>query len=168
MALLEIRKYPDPVLRAPSSEVPEVNDSVRQLVDDMLETMVAAKGVGLAAPQVGQSLAIFVVDIWWPKTQSLDRSRVFINPKIIRRSGSVREAEGCLSFPGLEEYVDRAKRITVLALDREGQTFEVTTEGFFAVAIQHEYDHLKGLTILDHLGPFSRKRAVLKMVGTPR
>lgn len=164
MAKLHIHTYPDSILRFPSQEISGVDDQTRQLVDDMLETMVASDGIGLAAPQVGRSLAIFVVDVWWPETKNLDQAKVFINPKIIKKVGSSRQAEGCLSLPGLKEYVDRASTITITAMDRDWKPFTLVAEGLLSTAIQHEFDHLNGMTILDRLGPLTKRMAVRKLL----
>ncbi len=156
MSVLPILIYPDPRLRTVAEPVEEVNDEIKKLVDDMAETMYAAPGVGLAGPQVGISKRIFVVDT------ALDdeppRLMVFINPKFMLREGEITWEEGCLSFPGVHEEIHRAARVVVRALDREGEPFEVEAEGLPAVALQHEYDHLEGVLIIDHVSYFKRRQ----------
>jgi peptide deformylase len=155
MAEREILKYPDPRLKEVASPVASVTDETRALVDDMAETMYTANGCGLAATQIGVMLRIFVVD-----TATEDEPsdlRVFINPEIVERDGTQTWEEGCLSFPGISEEIKRAERIVVRALDREGKSFELEADGLLAVAIQHETDHLDGVTMLDKVSAVKRK-----------
>lgn len=156
MAQLEILTYPEPKLRRVAEPVQEVDDEIRQLVDDMAETMYAAPGVGLAAPQVGVSKRIFVVD-----TAGEDEPAnlmVFINPKFVAKGGEIAWEEGCLSFPGIHEEVVRPGRVVVQALDRDGTSFELEAEDLFAVALQHENDHLDGVLIVDHVSYFKKRQ----------
>ncbi|HET9959006.1 MAG TPA: peptide deformylase [Polyangiaceae bacterium] len=151
----EILKYPDPRLREPAKPVTAVTDEVRQLLDDMAETMYAAQGCGLAAPQIGVDMRIFVVDCAGEDEPS--DFRVFINPEIIATDGSQTWNEGCLSFPGVNEEIKRAERVTMRALDRAGQTFEIEADGLLAVALQHELDHLNGVLMIDKLNAIKRR-----------
>lgn len=150
-----ILHYPDPRLRKSAEPVAEVNDEIRRLVDDMAETMYAAPGVGLAAPQIGVSKRIFIMDC--AKEDERSELRVFINPEIVERSGEIAWEEGCLSFPGAREEITRAERVKVRALDREGQAFEMVFEELRAVAVQHENDHLDGKLMIDHLSLIRRR-----------
>lgn len=167
MAVRTILHYPNPRLRIPGKRVPAVTDELRQLMDDMAETMYAAPGVGLAATQIGEPWQIFVVDCA-TEGQPSDL-RVFVNPELLSLEGETSFEEGCLSFPGAREEIDRAETVRVRAQDREGQTFELTAGGLLAVAIQHEYDHLQGILMIDHLGPLKKRllhRKMLKQVDT--
>jgi len=156
MALREILVYPDPRLRERAQPVEAVDDSVRQLVEDMAETMYAAPGVGLAANQIGVLKRIFVIDIADEGEPS--DLKVFINPEILETGGTQTYQEGCLSFPGGSEEIKRAEYVRVRALDRHGQPFELEADGLLAVAIQHENDHLDGVLMIDKLGPLKRRR----------
>lgn len=152
----EILVYPDPRLREVAEPVTEVDDSIRELVEDMAETMYAAPGVGLAANQIGVLKRVFVIDIADEGEPS--DLRVFINPEILESSGTQSYQEGCLSFPGGSEEIKRAERVRVTALDASGTPFELEAEGLLAVAIQHENDHLNGVLMIDKLGPLKRRR----------
>jgi peptide deformylase len=156
MAVLPILEYPHPTLRRVAEPVETVDDEVRKLVDDMAETMYAAPGVGLAAPQVGVSKRMFVIDIAAEDEPS--NLLALINPRFVSREGDVVWEEGCLSFPGVHEDVQRAEQVVVQALDRDGNPFEVEAEGLMAVALQHEYDHLEGVLIVDHVSYFKRRQ----------
>jgi len=142
-------------LKEKAAPVDEVTPAIRSLLDDMAETMYAAPGVGLAAPQVGVGLRIFVVDVA-PEDQPSELKE-FINPEILTCEGTQTYEEGCLSFPGIAEDVERAARVRVRALDRGGEAFELETEELLAVAIQHEHDHLEGILLVDHLGLLKRR-----------
>jgi peptide deformylase len=159
MAKLEILHYPDPRLRTRAKPVEVVDDTIRRLVDDMFETMYDAPGIGLAATQVNVHQRVIVMDV------SEDRSdpRVFINPEIIELDGVEQMQEGCLSVPGYFDYVERAERIRVRALDREGDVFELDADGLLAVCIQHEMDHLAGKLFVDYLSELKRKRVRKKL-----
>lgn len=159
MALLEILKYPDPRLRTVAKPVAEVTDELRQLIDDMLETMYAAPGIGLAATQVDVHERLLVIDITEDKTKPL----CFINPVILEQSGSFENDEGCLSVPEVYESVERAEQIRVQALDRNGQKFELEAEGLLSVCIQHEIDHLEGKLFVDYLSQLKRSRLKKKL-----
>ncbi|MGD8998914.1 MAG: peptide deformylase [Granulosicoccaceae bacterium] len=159
MAKLDILHYPDPRLRTAARPVAEVDDRIRQLVADMLETMYAAPGIGLAATQVNVHERVLVLDI------SEDRSapRVFINPEIIAAEGHEVMEEGCLSVPGVYDNVERADRIRVRALNEHGETFELDADGLLAVCIQHEIDHLDGKVFVDYLSPLKQQRIIKKL-----
>lgn len=154
MAVLEILEFPDPRLRTRAEPVTRVDDTIRRLIDDMFETMYAAPGIGLAATQVNVHKTLLVTDVSEHKDQPL----VFINPRIVEREGSQRCQEGCLSVPGIFAEVDRAERIRVEALDRNGRPFTLEAQGLLAVCIQHEMDHLAGKLFVDYLSPLKRDR----------
>jgi peptide deformylase len=162
MAVRTILHYPDPRLRQAGRRVEVLTDEVRQLIDDMAETMYAAPGVGLAATQVGELWQIFVVDCAAEGEPS--DLRVFVNPEILSTEGKVTFDEGCLSFPNAREEVERAEKVRVRALDREGKPFELEAEGLLAIAIQHEYDHLQGILMIDRLGPLKKRLLHRKMM----
>jgi peptide deformylase len=155
MSLLDIYVLGAPVLREETKPVEEVTDELRALIDDMFETMYAAKGIGLAAPQVGRTERITVVDVD-------GNPLVLVNPEIVLSEGRTREEEGCLSIPDVYGDVDRAKRVVVRALDREGKPFEIDAEDLLARCMQHEIDHLHGRLFIDHLGLVKRRSALAK------
>ncbi len=155
MAIRKILAYPDPILREKAQPVAEVTDEIRQLVDDMAETMYDAPGVGLAANQVGVPLRIFVIDI--ADEDEPSQLLTFINPEIVKKNGKIDWREGCLSFPGVSEDIQRAEQVTVRALDRDGKTFELSADGLLAVAIQHENDHLDGVLMIDKFNAVKRR-----------
>ena len=158
MAIRRILHYPDKRLREPGQPVREFGPELETLVEDMAETMYAAPGVGLAATQVGEPLRLFIVDVATADDEPSDL-KVFVNPEIVGREGKQAWEEGCLSFPGVHEQIERAERIKVRAQDEKGETFELEADGLLAVAIQHENDHLDGKLMIDHLG-LIRKRLV--------
>jgi peptide deformylase len=164
MALLKILEYPDPRLRTRARPVPVVDERIRTLVADMLETMYAAPGVGLAATQVDVHLRVVVADI----SEEMNQPQVLINPEILEKDGTESGEEGCLSVPGFTESVQRARRIRVRALDRQGQPFEMTVEGLLAVCIQHEIDHLEGKLFVDYLSELKRQRIRKKLEKAAR
>lgn len=159
MAKLEILRFPDDRLRTKAKPVAEVDDTIRQLVDDMFETMYEAPGIGLAATQVNVHKRVIVVDVSHEKDQPL----CLINPEIIARDGVEQHEEGCLSVPGIYETVERAEHIKVKALDRDGQPFELETGDLLAVCIQHEIDHLDGKLFVDYLSSLKRNRIRKKL-----
>lgn len=154
MSLLTILHYPDPRLRVRAQPVAAVTDETRRLMTDMLETMYAAPGIGLAATQVGVDQRIFAIDV----SEKGDQPQCFLNPEILSREGSETMEEGCLSVPGVTEEVERAARIRLRALDREGRPVEFDADGLFAVCIQHEIDHLDGKLFVDYLSELKRRR----------
>lgn len=163
MALREIITWPHPVLKKPAKPVDRVDDMIRKLVDDMLETMYAAPGVGLAAPQVAESLQLCVVDVGVQDDKPGQEVLVLINPKIVAAEGKIVWNEGCLSVPDFEEDIERAAKITVEALGRDGKPFRLDAEQLKAVCIQHEMDHLKGVTIADKVSFLKRNLYLQKI-----
>ena len=159
MTKLVILEYPDPRLRTRAQPVAAVDAAVRQLADDMIETMYAARGIGLAATQVDVHQRLLVIDV----SPGHDTPQVFINPEIIGRDGSAPAEEGCLSLPGIYDKVTRATQIRVRAIGRDGRPFELDADGLAAVCIQHEMDHLNGVLFIDHLSRLKRDRAVAKV-----
>ena len=159
MTTLNILHFPDPRLRNMAQPVEQVDDEVRQLVDDMFETMYAAPGIGLAATQVNVAKRIVVIDISEEKDQPL----CLINPEILELDGVEEMEEGCLSVPGVFERVQRAERIRVAAQDRNGDSCELDVDGLLAVCIQHEIDHLDGKLFVDYLSQLKRTRIRKKL-----
>jgi peptide deformylase len=153
MTKLVILEYPDPRLRKKAAPVTIVDAAVRQLADDMLQTMYAAKGVGLAATQVDVHKRLIVLDV----SEERDRPLVLINPELLKLEGSGPGEEGCLSLPGIYDKLTRATNIRVRALNLEGETFEMDAEGLLAVCIQHEMDHLEGKLFVDYLSELKRQ-----------
>ena len=156
MAILDIRKFPDPVLRKVAAPVERFDDELTQIVTDMAETMYAEPGVGLAAPQVGISLRLFIGDgtiFGFEEGTTV----VFANPEILSSEGEQEGDEGCLSFPGIYERVDRPNRCRVRAQDIHGVPFELDCEGLGCRAIFHELDHLEGRLMIDYLSPLKRQ-----------
>lgn len=167
MALLTILEFPDPRLRtraAPVDPARIAQADFQQLLDDMFQTMYEEPGIGLAASQVDVHQRFMVIDV------SEDRSRplVFVNPEITAKSGEQVHQEGCLSVPGIFAEVTRANQITVQALDRDGQPFELTTDGLLSVCIQHEIDHLDGKLFVDYLSPLKREMVRRKLAKAKR
>ncbi len=154
MAKLDILTFPDPRLRQRAAPVAHVDVGVRQIVADLFETMYAAPGIGLAAPQVDIHRQIVVIDI----SEQDDQPLCFINPRILELRGEEQMDEGCLSVPGFYEPVTRAASVRVTALDRDGQPFTLDADGLLAVCIQHEIDHLEGKLFVDHLSSLKRQR----------
>lgn len=159
MALLNILHFPDERLRTVAAPVEEVTDEIRQLTDDMLETMYAAPGIGLAATQVNVHKQVIVIDISEEKNQPL----VLINPEILEKDGAQTFDEGCLSVPGIYETVERAEHIRIRALNRDGNSFEMDAHELLAVCIQHEMDHLKGKLFVDYLSKLKMQRIRKKL-----
>jgi peptide deformylase len=155
MTILDLHLLGSPVLREAGAEVPVVDDEVRRFVDDLFETMYAAKGVGLAANQVGVARRIAVV-------HADEEKLVLINPRITASEGTETGEEGCLSIPDIFADVTRAAQVTVTALDRDGNPWEKTLTGLAARAVQHEIDHLDGILFLDHLSILKRKRLLAR------
>ena len=152
--MLDIVCYPNPILRNISKEIPEITPEIRELVPEMFETMYKNIGVGLAAPQIGRNIRLFVVDV---REGDEPSKRVFINPVIINRSKhKVKLEEGCLSLPDIAANVSRPDSITVKALNLEGEEFVLEADGFLARCIQHEYDHLEGIVFTDKVSLASK------------
>ncbi|MGB5638117.1 MAG: peptide deformylase [Sedimenticolaceae bacterium] len=159
MAILDILHFPDARLRNVAKPVAQVDDSVRKLIDDMLETMYEAPGIGLAAIQVNEPRRVIVVDI----SEERNAPLALVNPEILEKRGEEQMEEGCLSVPGVYEPVQRAERIRVRALDREGKPFELDVDGLLAVCVQHEIDHLDGKLFVDYLSSLKRQRIRKKL-----
>ncbi|MCK9201345.1 MAG: peptide deformylase [Gallionella sp.] len=159
MAILKILQYPDERLHKTAKKVEQVTDDTRRLIRDMAETMYAAPGVGLAATQVDVHLRLFVADI----SETHDQLRVFINPEILASDGDEESEEGCLSVPGVYEKVCRAEKVTVRALDENGRPFTLDADGFLAVCIQHEIDHLRGKVFVEYLSQLKQTRIRAKL-----
>jgi peptide deformylase len=159
MANLTILHFPDERLRTIAQPVEAVDDALRALIDDMFETMYDAPGIGLAATQVDVHKRLVVIDVSEEKNEPL----VLINPEILEKGGEEEMDEGCLSVPGIYEKVQRADRIRVRALDRNGESFELETDGLLAVCIQHEIDHLDGKLFVDYLSSLKRQRIRKKL-----
>jgi peptide deformylase len=153
MTKLVILEYPDPRLRKTAEPVTQVDDAVRQLADDMLETMYARNGVGLAATQVDVHRRVIVLDV----SDTRDQPLLLINPELLKLEGKGPGEEGCLSLPGIYDKLSRATHIRVRALDRDGKPFEMDAEGLLAVCIQHEMDHLQGKLFVDYLSELKRQ-----------
>jgi peptide deformylase len=165
MAVLDILRYPDPRLHTVAKPVAAVDDRIRKLVRDMAETMYQAPGIGLAATQVDVHERVIVIDI----SEAHDQLRVFINPEIIARSDECKAYdEGCLSVPGIYDEVERPDRVTVRALDEQGQPFTVDADGLLAVCIQHEMDHLDGKVFVQYLSRLKQGRIRSKMLKLDR
>ena len=161
MALLPILCYPDPRLHKVAQPVQAVDDRLRALIDDMLETMYEANGIGLAATQIDVHQRLVVIDTSEERNQPM----VLINPEITWMSDErVKGDEGCLSVPGIYDGVERATAVKVTALDRNGQTQNIEAEGLLAICIQHELDHLKGKVFVEYLSPLKQGRIKTKMV----
>lgn len=154
----EIVIWPDPILKEIANPVDRVDDSLRRLLDDMAETMYAADGVGLAAPQIAELKRCIVIDT--SPRQEGQKLIHLVNPEIVKTEGRTSYTEGCLSIPGEAEDVERAAKVWVRALDYRGKPFELEAEGLLAIAIQHEHDHLEGTLFVDHLS--SLKRELIK------
>ncbi len=151
----EILIWPDPLLKKVSAPVERVDDGIRRLLDDMAETMYAADGVGLAAPQIGELRRCIVIDA--SPRQEGQKLIHLVNPEIVRGEGETVYTEGCLSIPGEAEDVDRFAKVWVRALDYHGKPFELEADGLLAIALQHEHDHLQGTLFVDHLSSLKRE-----------
>ncbi len=162
MAILKIIKYGENSLRQPTKEVVKFSKKIKTLVDNMFDTMYANNGVGLAAPQVGEALRIFVVDVSDPEETA--QPLIFINPKIIRKSGAMNSYEGCLSFPEAYTYVRRYSHVVIKAQNIEGRYFTLESEGetLLTKALQHEFDHLNGVLFIDHARDIQATNEVLE------
>jgi peptide deformylase len=154
MAKLPILEYPDPRLRIRAERVTKVDPQIRQLIDDLLETMYDAQGIGLAATQVDRHVRVLVIDI----SESRNEPCCLVNPEIVEADGATSSDEGCLSVPEYYDAVERAERIRVRALDRDGKEQEFEADGILAICIQHEMDHLDGKLFVDYLSEMKRRR----------
>jgi peptide deformylase len=156
VSLLDVRVFGDPILRQETTPVAAVTDEIRRLIGDMFETMYAAKGIGLAAPQVGRLERVAVIDV------GEDKPFAIINPEIVLAEGTVKGEEGCLSIPEVYGDVERAGRIIMRAIGSDGEPFEVEATELLARCLQHEIDHLHGKLFIDYLGVFKRRSALAK------
>ena len=159
MSRLEILEFPDARLRTVAKPVEAFDPELGQLIDDMIETMYSAVGIGLAATQVNIHRQLLVLDV----SETQDQPREYINPRILHSEGSETCEEGCLSVPGVYAEVERPEKIRISAQDREGQTFEEDLEGMHAVCLQHEMDHLKGKLFVDYLSPLKQRMVRKKL-----
>jgi peptide deformylase len=161
MTLRPILFFPDPILRRKTEEVSEFDSSLERLVAEMAETMYAAPGVGLAAPQIGDLRRVALVDIdpSGPKSEL----HVLVNPRLVARAGAETDIEGCLSIPGFTERIERPLAVRVAAQRLSGEAFEIEAEGFFARALCHEIDHLEGILFIDHLRGLRRQLALRRL-----
>lgn len=164
MNLLSVLHFPDPRLRKLARAVDVVDESIRELARDMLETMYAERGIGLAATQVNVQLRVAVMDL----SEERNEPRVFINPEIVATEGTGEGQEGCLSVPGFYETVRRAERVTFRCLDLDGNMVEGAAEGLLAICLQHEIDHLNGKLFIDYLSPLKRQRLRKKIEKAER
>jgi peptide deformylase len=159
MALLPILRYPDPRLHQVARPVERVDAEIRQLINDMAETMYAAPGIGLAATQLDRHVRVIVIDV----SETRDQLKAFVNPELLASSGESDREEGCLSVPGVYEKVRRAERITVRALDAEGRPFTLEADGLLSVCIQHEMDHLEGRVFVERLSRLKQNRIIARL-----
>lgn len=164
MTILDILCYPDKRLRTVAKPVEKVDDSIKKLVDDMFETMYTAPGIGLAATQVNVHQQVIVIDISEEKNQPL----CLINPEVIAEEGTETCDEGCLSVPDIYETVERSEKVTVKALDQNGDEYTLQADELLAVCIQHEMDHLKGKLFVDYLSPLKKQRVKKRLLKTQR
>src|SRR5215831_3208641 len=166
MAVMPIRAFPEAVLRRKAAPVTAIDDTLQRLIDDMIQTMYAAPGIGLAAPQVGVALQLFVVDV--TSGREAGGLMTFINPEIIKTEGRVQEDEGCLSLPGVYGPTPRATHVVVRGMNRQGAIVEVEGEGLLARAFQHEMDHLQGMLFFNRMGPAARDIVIRKFKRAQR
>ena len=165
MAVLPIVQYPAEILAKPSESVTEFNEALHRLATDMAETMYAAPGIGLAAPQVGKSIRLIVIDISDEKSHLI----ALVNPMVTALSDTLIEGEeGCLSLPDLTEKIKRPSKVHVDAFDLQGKPISIDCEGLLAVCVQHEVDHLNGHVFIDHLSPLKKNRAIEKLAKLRR
>ncbi len=162
MAILELRIYPDEILREQTQVVSTISTKIFKLLDDMAETMYTSAGIGLAAPQIGSLDRITVIDV----SEDGDQLQEFINPFIISSTGKVNSEEGCLSIPEYRDTITRAETVVVEALDRSGNKFQVEADGLLAICLQHEIDHLDGILFIDHLSRLKRDLFTKKYLKT--
>jgi len=162
VSVREVRYLGDPVLREMCREVETIDDDVRALVDDLLETMYAEDGIGLAAPQIGIPLRVFVYDV---RDDELEPG-VLVNPRIVEATGKQKEVEGCLSIPGLDEVVERSGHVVVEGLDRDGEPVRIEATGLLSRCLQHENDHLDGVLFIDRVSPLKRRMLLKKWSKT--
>ena len=163
MSILPILLYPDPVLKSACAPVEKITKEIQKLVDDMAETMYAAPGVGLAAPQVGITKRVIVIDITWKEEEGPQQLYQLVNPKIVHREGMIDWEEGCLSIPEFLQTMKRAQKVKVEALDRQGNPITIEAEDLLAICLQHEIDHLDGKLIIDKASRLKRNLYLEKL-----
>ncbi|WP_159567620.1 peptide deformylase [Budvicia diplopodorum] len=159
MAVLPVLHFPDERLRIKAKPVAKVTPEIQHIIDDMLETMYAEEGIGLAATQVNIHQRIIVIDV----SEDRDQHYVIINPEVLEKSGETGIEEGCLSVPESRGFVPRAEKIKIRALDRDGKSYELEADDLLAICIQHEMDHLEGKLFVDYLSPLKRQRIRQKL-----
>lgn len=164
MAIRQIRLLGDPVLREPCTAVVDIDDEIRRLIDDLMDTMYDAEGIGLAAPQIGVSQRVFVYDV----SEEGHPPGVLVNPRIVESEGTVRESEGCLSIPDLTEIVERSVSVVAEGLDREGRSVRLEADGLLSRCLQHESDHLDGILFVDRISPLKRRMLLTKWAKRTR
>lgn len=167
MALLEIKRYPEKILRQKTSALEDIDSYTQQLIEDMLETMYSARGIGLSANQVGISKSLCVLDT--SQGEKKGSLIVLINPLIIEKEGSLDESEGCLSIPGCSTSIKRAEKVLVRGINKDGKPIEIEGTGLLARVLQHEIDHLDGLLLFDRMSPIKKeffKRRYKKLLST--
>ncbi len=164
MAIRQIRLLGDPVLREPCTAVVDIDDEIRRLIDDLMDTMYDAEGIGLAAPQIGVSQRVFVYDV----SEEGYPPGVLVNPRIVESEGTVRESEGCLSIPDLTEIVERSVSVVAEGLDREGRLVRLEADGLLSRCFQHESDHLDGILFFDRISPLKRRMLLTKWAKRTR
>jgi peptide deformylase len=156
MALLEIKKYPEQVLKRSAVPVKDINGELQTLIDNMIETMYAAPGIGLAAPQVDVSKRLVVVDVSLREEEHTPLI-ILINPEVVHADGDIESEEGCLSLPGIVTSVKRAERVFIQGYDRRGNPIKIESEGLLSRVLQHEIDHLNGTLLIDRMSPIKRE-----------
>ena len=159
MSVLQVLHFPDERLRTVAAPVKEVNKNIQRIVDDMFETMYAEEGIGLAATQVDIHQRIIVIDV----SENREQQLVLINPELLEQSGETGIEEGCLSIPEQRALIPRSERVKIRALNRDGEPYELETDGLLAICIQHEMDHLMGKLFVDYLSPLKRQRIRQKL-----
>lgn len=162
MALREVLQFPDPRLKRVSEPVVEITDAIRELARDMCDVMYDEPGIGLAAPQVGEAIRMFVIDTDWTEEEGSKNPAVLINPEFTRSEGKIIWEEGCLSVPDITADVERAAEVTIKAIDLDGKEYIEEASGLRAVCLQHECDHLDGKLFIDHLSFLKRSRYIQK------
>jgi peptide deformylase len=156
MAVLEIKKYPDQVLKKVAAPVRDLDGALQSLIDSMIETMYAAPGIGLAAPQVDVSKRLLIVDVSLREGEEAPLI-ILVNPEVVQTDGDIESEEGCLSLPGIVTSVKRADKVLVRGYDREGNQIEIEGEGLLSRVLQHEIDHLNGTLLIDRMSPIKRE-----------
>ena len=162
MALREVLLFPDPLLKRVSKPIDEITDEIRELARDMCDVMYDEPGIGLAAPQVGAAVRMFVIDTEWTDAETDRNPTVLINPEFVRTEGNIVWEEGCLSVPDLTADVERAAEVTIKAIDLDGKEFVEECTGLRAVCMQHEFDHLDGKLFIDRISFLKRSRYIQK------